>query len=398
MEKLKVGLIGCGMISDTYLQNSRKCPLLEVTAVSDIINERAVMKAREFDIPLASSKEDMMKDPSVDIILNLTTPQSHAGICLSALEAGKHVYTEKPLAVTLQEGKEILGLSRKKGLFVGSAPDTFLGGRLQTCRKLIDEGWIGEPIAASAFCAFHGNEVWHWDPDFLYQEGAGPMFDMGVYYITALVSLLGPVKRVMGNTKKYFDKRTITSQPRYGEKITVRTDTHITGIMEFKSNVTAIIMMSFDVWDPCLPRMEIYGREGTIYIHDADPLGGPNIFGGRIYIRRGKDSDWKGFPTQMLANEMSRKEHMSPLDEIPLVSGYTGNIRGIGLADMAYAIRSGRQNRANGDMALHVLEVILGFAGSHKMGSYFELESTCHRPEPLHEGQGKEGLRLDFMG
>jgi len=282
------------------------------------------------------------------------------------------------LAINLEDGKKVVKLGKEQGLYVGCAPDTFLGGRLQTCRKLIDDGWIGEPIAATAFCAFHGHEVWHPNPDFLYQEGAGPMLDMGVYYITALVSLLGPVEKVFGSTKKYFDKRTVTSQPNYGETIKVDIDTHITGVMEFQNNATGTIIMSFDVWDPVLPRIEIYGKDGTLYIHDDDPYGGPNIFGGKVFIRRGKNSDWLGLPSQI-----PRREKMTPLTEIPLIFNYNENSRGVGLADMAYAILSKRANRANGDMAYHVLETMFGFMQSSKAGKTYQLESTCERPAPL---------------
>jgi predicted dehydrogenase len=381
MKKLRIGLIGCGNISDVYIQNSKKWPVMEIVACADKIEERAKEKSKTYNIAKACSVDDIMKDSNIDLILNLTTPQSHAEICSGALKAGKHSYTEKPLAINLEDGKEMLNLSKNKNLYLGSAPDTFLGGRLQTARKLIDDGWIGEPISAVAFCAFHGHEVWHPGPDFLYKEGAGPMFDMGVYYITALVSLLGPVKRVVGNTKRYFDERTITSQPKYGEKINVEIDTHIGGIMEFRNNATATVMMSFDVWDPTLPRIEIYGKEGTIYMNDDDPYGGPNIFGGKVLFRRGKDSDWLGYPSQL-----PRKEKLSPLDDIPLLYNYNENSRGVGLADMIYAIQSGRKSRANGEMAYHVLETMFSFFKSSKEGRYVDIESTCDRPAQLKMG------------
>jgi predicted dehydrogenase len=381
MNKLKIGLVGCGNISDVYIQNSQKWSVMEIVACADKIMERAKEKSKQYNITKVCSVKEIIEDPNISVILNLTTPQSHAEICLAALKAGKHTYTEKPLAINLEDGRELVEFGKSKNLFVGSAPDTFLGGRLQTVRKLIDDGWIGEPIAAVAFCAFHGHEVWHPDPDFFYQEGAGPMLDMGVYYMTALISLLGPVNRVLGNAKKYFNERTITSQPKYGEKITVGTDTHITGVMEFKNNVTATIMMSFDVWDPSLPRIEIYGKEGTLYMHDDDPYGGPNIFGGKVFIRRGKDSDWLGYP-----NQVPRREQLSPLDNIPLLYDYNENSRGVGLADMVYAIQSGRKNRANGEMAYHVLETMFSFIESSKEGKYYELKSTCERPMPLKMG------------
>jgi len=378
MRTLKLGLVGCGNVSDVYFQNCKKWPVMDIVACADLMAERSKEKAQQYDIPKSCSVNEIMEDSEIDAVLNLTTPQSHAQIYLAALKAGKHAYSEKPLAINLEDGKKVVKLGKEQGLYVGCAPDTFLGGRLQTCRKLIDDGWIGEPIAATAFCAFHGHEVWHPNPDFLYQEGAGPMLDMGVYYITALVSLLGPVEKVFGSTKKYFDKRTVTSQPNYGETIKVDIDTHITGVMEFQNNATGTIIMSFDVWDPVLPRIEIYGKDGTLYIHDDDPYGGPNIFGGKVFIRRGKNSDWLGLPSQI-----PRREKMTPLTEIPLIFNYNENSRGVGLADMAYAILSKRANRANGDMAYHVLETMFGFMQSSKAGKTYQLESTCERPAPL---------------
>jgi predicted dehydrogenase len=380
MSKLKIGLVGCGNISDVYLENSKKWDVMEIVSCADKVKERAEEKSKKYGAK-ACSVEEIIKDPGIDVVLNLTNPQAHAEVCLSALKAGKHAYTEKPLAIDLKDGKEMIGLAKSKNLFIGSAPDTFLGGRLQTARKLIDDGWIGEPISAVAFCAFHGHEVWHPDPGFFYKEGAGPMLDMGVYYMTALISLLGPVNRVLGNTKRYFDKRTITSQPKYGQEIDVDIDTHITGVMEFKNNVTATIMMSFDVWDPTLPRIEIYGKEGTLYMNDDDPYGGPNIFGGSVRIRRGKESDWLEYPSSL-----PRKEQMSPLEDMPLLYDYNENSRGVGLADMIYAIQSGRKNRASGEMAYHVLEAMFGFFKSSEQGKYCEMESTCEKPEPLKMG------------
>lgn len=381
MDKLKIGLIGCGNISDVYLQNLQKWPVTEIVACADKIAERAEAKAKDYDIAKACSVDDIFNDKDIDVVLNLTTPESHAGICLKALQSGKHAYTEKPLAINLEDGKKLIAAAESKNLYMGSAPDTFLGGRLQTARKLIDDGWIGEPIAAVATCAFHGHEVWHPDPSFLYKQGAGPMFDMGVYYITALVSLLGPVSRVVGNSKRYFDERTITSEQRYGEKIKVDIDTHISGVMEFASNLTATVVMSFDVWDTTLPRIEIYGKDGTLYLNDDDPYGGPNIFGGQVMVRRGKDSDWTGFPS-----EIPRKDKRSPFDEVPLLYDYNQNSRGVGIADMAYAIQNKRKHRANGQMAYHVLEAMYGFVKSAEEGKYYEVASSCKRPEPLKVG------------
>src|SRR5215213_4661249 len=228
VRKVKIGVVGCGMISSIYLKNcTQTFDILDVVAVADLMPELAQQRAEEFNIPRACTVEQLLADPAIEIVLNLTTPQAHVALNLQALAAGKHVYTEKPFALTHEDADSVLALARSKGLLVGCAPDTFLGGGLQTCRKLIDEGWIGTPVAATAFMMSHGHEHWHPSPEFYYQRGGGPMFDMGPYYLTALVSLLGPVKRVTGATRTTFPERTITSQPKFGQKIEVEVPTHV---------------------------------------------------------------------------------------------------------------------------------------------------------------------------
>jgi predicted dehydrogenase len=263
----------------------RKIPFfrnLALGACADIVPERAKQKAEEFDVPKACSVDELIDDPEVDIVLNLTIPKVHGEIALAALKEGKHVYNEKPLAPTREEGKKMLKLAKRKKLRIGCAPDTFLGGGIQTCRKIIDDGWIGQPIAAAAFMMGHGPENWHLDPDFFYQPGGGPMFDMGPYYLTTLINLLGPVKRVVGSATQGFNQRKITNpeKPKFGAVIKVNTPTHVVGILEFKSGAVGNLIMSFDVWASQLPRIEIYGTEGTLSVPD------PNTFGGPIRIRR----------------------------------------------------------------------------------------------------------------
>ena len=260
----------------------------------------------------------------------------------------------------------MLEAAKAKGLRVGGAPDTFLGGGLQTCRKLIDDGWIGKPIGATAFMLCHGHESWHPDPEFYYKVGGGPMFDMGPYYLTALVSLMGPVTRVTGATQITFPERTITSQPKFGTKITVDVPTHVAGIMEFASGAVGTILTSFDVWSTTLPRIEVYGTEGTLIVPD------PNTFGGPVRVRRMGAEEWT---------------------EIPLTHGYSTNSRGIGVADMAYAIQSGRPHRANGEMMYHVLEMMHGFHDAATQGQHYVMTSTCERPKAL--PLGLPGHKLD---
>jgi predicted dehydrogenase len=356
-ERTKIGIIGCGNISGIYLQSGHKFDILEVAGCADIIPSRAEEKAREYHIPRAySSPEALLADPELDIVVNLTIPKVHAEVSLAAIEAGKSVYSEKPLAINRQAGTRLLERAEAKGVRLGCAPDTFLGGGLQTCRKLIDEGWIGQPVAATAFMMSPGHERWHPDPDFFYQAGGGPMFDMGPYYLTALVSMLGPVSRVTGSARITFPERTITSEPKYGQKIAVEVPTHVAGVLDFASGVVGVIVTSFDVWSARLPRIEIYGSEGSLSLPD------PNTFDGPVHIRRAGASDWS---------------------EIPLTHGYIENSRGLGVADMAYALRSGRPHRANGELAYHVLDIMEAFHEASRAGRHIELSSRCDRPAPL---------------
>ncbi|MFL5628656.1 MAG: Gfo/Idh/MocA family protein [Ktedonobacteraceae bacterium] len=353
---VKVGVIGCGHISRAYFEIARTFSILDIVACADLYLERAQERAREFHIPKAYSVEELLADPEIELVINLTIPRAHAEIGRAALEAGKCVYNEKPLAISREEGRRMLEIAAARRLLVGSAPDTFLGGGLQTCRKVIDDGEIGEPIAASAFMLCHGHEHWHPDPAFYYQAGSGPMFDMGPYYLTALITLIGPVRHVTGSTKITFPERTITSEPRYGSKIQVETPTHVTGIIDFANGAIGTISTSFDVWATTLLPIEIYGTRGTLLVPD------PNTFDGPVRVRRAGEGTWS---------------------DIPLSHGYTKNSRGIGVADMAYALRSGRPLRASGELAYHVLDSMCAFEEASQKGKHIELTSTCKRPEPL---------------
>ncbi|MFC5470635.1 Gfo/Idh/MocA family protein [Cohnella suwonensis] len=365
MEKIKVGIIGTGNISGIYFQNGKRFESMEVVACADLDVARAKAKAEEHGIR-GYSVEEMLADPDVQMIINLTIPQAHASVCMQALEAGKHVYVEKPLAVTREEGERVLELANRKGLLVGSAPDTFLGGGIQTAIKLLDDGWIGTPIGATAFMLCGGHETWHPAPEFYYQKGGGPMFDMGPYYLTALVALLGPMTRVSGSTRISFPERTITSQPKFGQQVKVEVPTHVAGIMDFAAGPIGTLLTSFDVkGNTTLPRIEVYGSEGTLLVPD------PNGFGGPVSIWRAGSREWS---------------------EIPLSHGKVENARGVGAADMARAIQTGRKHRANGDMALHVLEAMQGFHESSDQGKHYIMKSTCERPAPLSLGLADFGL------
>jgi predicted dehydrogenase len=354
-----VGIVGSGFISGIYLENCTAFEILDVVACADLDLERARAKAAQYGVPKACSVEELLADPAVDIVANLTIPRAHAEVALAAIRAGKSVYNEKPLTITRAEGRQILEEAEAAGVLVGCAPDTFLGAGLQTCRKLIDDGAIGEPVAATAFMLGHGHESWHPDPDFYYQPGGGPMFDMGPYYLTALVSLLGPVRRVTGSTRITFPERTITSQPRHGDTITVRTPTHVAGVLDFAGGAIGTIVTSFDVWAAEVPRVEIYGSQGTLSLPD------PNTFGGPARLRRAGEREWT---------------------EVELTHGYARNSRGIGIADMAYALRSGRAQRASGALAYHVLDIMHAIHDASREGRHIDLESTCERPAPLPPG------------
>jgi predicted dehydrogenase len=352
----KIGIVGCGNISSVYL---RVCPtfdILEVAACADVVEERAVAQAAKFNVPKACSVAELLEDPEIAIVVNLTVPGAHADIALRALRAGKSVYNEKPLALTRDEGQQILRLAADQGLRVGCAPDTFLGGGLQTCRKLIDDGWIGTPVAATAFMLGHGPENWHPDPDFFYQPGAGPLFDMGPYYLTTLIALLGPVRRVTGSARITFPERVIGSEPKRGTMIQVNTPTHVAGVLDFTAGPVATLVTSFDVWAAEVPRIEIYGTAGTLSLPD------PNTFDGPVRVRRAGAEAWS---------------------TVPLTHGYTENSRGIGVADMAYGLQSGRAHRAGGELAYHVLDIMHALHDASRAGRHSELASQCARPAPL---------------
>lgn len=355
--KTKLGVIGTGNISGVYLEAGKRFPNIEIAACADIDMERARSRAEHYGIPHALTVEELLADPEIEIVVNLTIPKVHAQVDLAIIEAGKHPYSEKPLGVNREEGRRVLEAAEKRGLRVGCAPDTFLGGGLQTCRKLIDQGLIGEPVAANASMVMHGHESWHPDPDFYYQPGGGPLFDMGPYYLTALVSLIGPVRRVSGSTRITFPERVITSQPRQGNIIKVNTPTHIAGVLDFANGAICTITTSFDVWASHLPLLEIYGTKGSLSLPD------PNVFGGPVRLWTTETRKW---------------------EEIPLA--YELNNRGIGVADMANAIRSGRPHRASGALAYHVLDIMEGLHDASRESRELEMGSSCERPAALPAG------------
>ena len=358
-ETFGVGIVGCGKISGTYFENlTNMFSDTAVVACSDLDQERAAVKAAEFGAE-AMTTELLLQDERVDLVLNLTTPQHHASLNAAAIAAGKHVYVEKPLAVTLADGEASMARAEAAGVRLGCAPDTFLGGGIQACRKLIDDGAIGEVTSCLAFMTCPGHESWHPDPEFYYLAGGGPMLDMGPYYLTALVNLVGPIAAVSAMTGQASPTRTITSEKKRGTVIPVEVPTHQSGSIRFASGAIGTMVMSFDVGRSDTPRIEIHGTEGTLSVPD------PNSFGGPIKLAS-RGGDWK---------------------DVEIVShGYTENGRGIGVAEMAQAIRDDRPHRVSGQLALHVLDVMLAFEAASDRGATVTIESPCERPEALPVG------------
>ncbi len=359
MSKLRVGIVGVGTISSIYLKNLTTlfADRVEVVGCTDLDLSRAQAKASEYELKHAfSSVKELVSSDEVDLVLNLTVPGAHYEVCRAAVDAGKHTYVEKPLCIELEQATALLEAAESAGVRVGGAPDTFLGAGIQTCRKLIDDGWIGRPIGATAFMLGHGHESWHPAPEFYYKAGGGPMFDMGPYYLTALVNLMGPVESVSGTTRKSFATRIISSEPLRGQQITVDVPTHVTGSLEFHSGAVGTIITSFDVWASDLPRIEIYGTEGTISVPD------PNTFGGPIRLRRAGADGWS---------------------EIPLSHGYAENSRGLGVAELADAIATDRPHRASGELTAHVLEIMHGIHIAAESGTRYALAHRGTQPEQL---------------
>jgi predicted dehydrogenase len=355
-ERIGIGIVGCGVIAKAYAEKIRTFPHLELVACADILDERSKDLAAEHEIPRALTVEQLLGDPDVHVVLNLTVPQAHVEVSTAAIAAGKSVYSEKPLGLDRDGAASLVTAAHAAGVRLGCAPDTFMGAGIQTCRALIDEGAIGEPVAATAFMQQPGPESWHPRPQIFYASGGGPMFDMGPYYITTLVSLLGPVKRVASMAKATHSERTIGSGPDTGVKVPVEVHTHVAGVVELDKQVVATMVMSFDIQASRLRWIEIHGTEATLAVPD------PNTFGGRVQLRRAREREWT---------------------EVPVERPHAGESRGIGLADMTWAMKSGRPHRASGEMASHCVEVMQAFIESAQKGRRLKIRSTCERPEPL---------------
>ncbi len=357
---VRVGVVGCGTISGAYLKNMSASAHLDVVACADQVLERAQARAKEFGVPHACTTDELLGSDEVDLVVNLTVPIAHAEISVAALRAGKHVFTEKPLATTRDDGRRVLDAAASSGLEVGCAPDTFLGAGIQTCRRLIEQGELGEPLAGSAFMLSRGPENWHPNPGFFYEAGGGPLLDIGPYYVTTLVCLLGPVRRVTGMARILYPTRTADHGPRVGETFKVSTPTFVAALLEFESGPQVTLVNSFGIWGHDLPNMQLYCSKGILSIPD------PNYFGGPVKVRPNEDeSVWR---------------------EVPLFYHHTegpGNFRGLGVVEMADALARGDQPRASGDLGYHVLDVMESIEESYTTGRHVVVRSSCRPPSPL---------------
>jgi predicted dehydrogenase len=348
---MNIGVIGIGKISAAYLSTLARLEGVRVTALADLDRDRAVAALANSPGARAVSVAELLAAEDIDLVLNLTIPAAHADVAAAALAAGKHVYGEKPLALDVAQARELLASS--DGLRVGCAPDTVLGTGTQTARKLIDDGLIGTPVAANAAFVCPGHESWHPDPEFYYQPGGGPLLDMGPYYLSALVHLLGPIKRVTGATSRSRSSRTICSGARAGTTFGVDVETHVTGILEHASGALSTIVTSYDVVASAQPRIEIHGTEASISVPD------PNYFDGDVAIQRPGDDDWS---------------------VVPVSAGFVGAARGIGAVELAESVQQGRPHRASAELALHVLDVSDTLLRAARERTALEVSTSCERP------------------
>jgi predicted dehydrogenase len=367
---MRIGVIGCGDVSSLYFEGLAQHDHLPVVACADLDQERAERKAARHGVARAVAPEELLRDPAVELVVNLTPPQAHAETSMAAIEAGKHVWSEKPLATNLADGRALVSAAADAGVRLGCAPDTFLGGGIQTAVKLVDGGWLGDTIAAGvAMVSEHGYEAWHPDVASFYRKGGGPVLDLGPYYVATLVAILGPVAEVTSMSRATFPERTIGVGPRRGERIAVEVPTHVAGVLRFECGTLVSVLVSWDVWATNLPYIELYGSHGSMSVAN------PDEFGGEPRLRRAGREELEQPPPP------PGTVHWSP---IPLVQ--RGDVqRGIGIADIARAVEEGRPHRASAEFAYHVLEVLLALAEPPSEGNSVAIESRCERPAPLHE-------------
>ncbi len=370
--KFGIGVIGCGNISKTYFSLAKLFAGIEMRACADINEAAAKARAAEFGLR-AESVAGLLAAPDIDIVVNLTVPSVHYEVSKAVLTAGKHVYSEKPYVLSVRDGLDLQKRADKNGLRIGSAPDTFLGGSHQLARHLIDSGKVGKITGGTCHVMSHGMEDWHPNPDFFFQPGGGPILDLGPYHIANLVQLIGPVRQVAALATIPAKERTITSQPRHGERIPVTTPTTIHALLEFESGAAMTLTASWDVWDHAHAPMELYGEEGTIHLPD------PNWFGGELIYSERKTR----------VPKLPRWDHPFGVPNHRDGNGMVANYRTVGLADMARAIAEVRPHRCSGEAALHAVDIMMGILKSGATGKFVAMRTTCERPEALGVSEAK---------
>ncbi|MER9211182.1 Gfo/Idh/MocA family oxidoreductase [Mesorhizobium sp. M0663] len=369
--KLGIGIVGCGNISMTYLRNAALFGGLELRACADISTELAALRGSEYGIR-AVSVDTLLADPDIDLVLNLTVPAAHFDISFSALSAGKHVFTEKPLSTSARDGRRLVAEAAKRNLLLGSAPDTFLGAAGRRARRLMDEGAIGRAVTGTAFMMGRGMEHWHPNPQFYYQPGAGPIFDMGPYYLTMLVNLLGPVARVMAMATRGQEVRLITAEGPYrNTSFKVGTPTNILSLLEFRSGATVTFGASWDVFRHSNHPIELHGTEGSLRLPD------PDTFGGTVSLSE-RGADWADFHSE---SELYGGRNW------PYAAPDRANYRMLGVADLSHALRTGRKPRASGDLALHVLEIMEAILASGESRESVAANGAVDQPPLLGEDE-----------
>jgi len=375
VEPVTIGIVGCGVISESYLRGAAASRLIRIKSIADVKMEAAEARARDFGVE-AVSVESLLGDPDIEIVLNLTVPLVHAQVSRQIIAAGKHVYSEKPLATEFADARALVEAADARGVRVGSAPDTFLGASHQACRRLIDEGRIGKIVAGSAAFMNRSSASWHTNPGFfLFKKGGGPMLDMGPYYVTQLVNLLGPVARVTAVTSNQMPVREVMTGPLKGSIIRMEVPATFNSVMQFESGANLAITTSWEVHKHTRPPFELYGTEGSLIVPD------PNFFGGLPRFTR-EDGEWQ---------ELQIDEH--PFGKPTRTAGNgerVADYRMVGVIDMAAAIRENRPHRASGDLALHVLEVLESFGRSSDEGRHVAMTTRCERPAPVPLGEGEE--------
>tara|TARA_Y100001970_G_C14188925_1_gene834201 strand:+ start:682 stop:1806 length:1125 start_codon:yes stop_codon:yes gene_type:complete len=368
---MKIGIIGCGNISDTYFEAQKIFNNLNIVACADIIEDLANKKASQYNIK-SQSVNEVLENKEIDLILNLTIPSAHKDIIIRSLENGKHCFSEKPLAINFLDGLEIRDISKKTKLFVGCAPDTFLGSAGQKARSLIENNSIGKIVLGTFNIMSHGMEDWHPNPDFFFKPGAGPVFDLGVYYITQLINLNGPIRNVTALSGTATKERIITSKPRFGEKISVETPTTIIGTLEFHNNSKIQFFCSWDVWKHSHSFIELYGLQGSLIMPD------PNFFSGDILLSN-KSNDWEKINNEDML--------LGKPNKIDSNGSKIANYRGIGLSEMINSITHNNQPRCSLDLSVHVLEVMEGIIKSSESKSSVKIDTKPDKPKFLDENE-----------